>query len=171
MNLLTIYNLFLSGTVETLQSLGAVQVGEGNNEGLQLVLNKSFFFITVSMVVTCIYTWLFPGTIAELFGAEDTAVIAECDYALRIFAISFIPFCYIYTLMIVYKLYSYDRLALFISFALSLTVIPVIWAVSEFALSWIWYSFLIAYIIEMATIAILHKVTHVKFEIKEDQSE
>jgi Na+-driven multidrug efflux pump len=171
MNLLTIYNLFLSGTVETLQSLGAVQVGEGNNEGLQLVLNKSFFFITVSMVATCIYTWLFPGTIAELFGAEDTAVIAECDYALRIFAISFIPFCYIYTLMIVYKLYSYDRLALFISFALSLTVIPVIWAVSEFALSWIWYSFLIAYIVEMATIAILHKVTHVKFEIKEEQSE
>ena len=164
-NLLTIYNLFLSGTVETLQSLGAVQVGEGNNEGLRLVLRKSFLFITVSMIATCLYVWLFPGTIAELFGAEDAAVIKECDYALRIFAISFIPFCYIYTLMIVYKLYSYDRMALFISFALSLTVIPVIWAVSKYAVDWIWYSYLFAYLIEMAAIAILHKATHVRFTL------
>ena len=165
MNLLTVYNLFLSGTVETLQSLGAVQVGEGNDKGLQLVLNKSFFFITVSMVVTCIYTWLVPGTIAELFGTEDTAVIAECNYALRIFAVSFIPFCYIYTLMIVYKLYGYDRMALFISFALSLTVIPFMWLISRIATEWLWYSFLIAYIVELVMIGSLHRLMHVRFRL------
>ena len=129
------------------------------------MLNKSFFFITVSMVVTCIYTWLFPGTIAELFGTEDTAVIAECNYALRIFAVSFIPFCYIYTLMIVYKLYGYDRMALFISFALSLTVIPFMWLISRIATEWLWYSFLIAYIVELVMIGSLHRLMHVRFRL------
>lgn len=170
-NLLMVYNLFLSGTVETLQSLGAVQVGEGNNEGLHLVLRKSFLFITVSMVATCIYVWLFPESIAVLFGAEDAAIISECNHALRIFAVSFIPFCYIYTIMIVYKLYSYDRMALFISFALSLTVIPVLWLVSKFMPNFIWYSYLIAYIIEIAVIVILHKVTNAKFELKKSSTD
>ena len=168
-NLLTVYNLFLSGTVETLQSLGAVQVGEANSEGLRLVLRKSFLFITASMLVTCIYVWLFPETIAALFGADSAAIIAECNYALRIFAISFIPFCYIYTLMIIYKLYGYDRIALFISFALSLTVIPVLWLMARFALEFIWYSYLIAYVIELTAIGVIHIVTHVKFELSENQ--
>lgn len=165
MNLLTVYNLYLSGTVETLQSLGAVRVGEADNEGLRLVLKKSFSFITVSMVATCVYVWLFPETIAELFGAEDASVISECNHALRIFAVSFIPFCYIYTMMIVYKLYSYDRIALFISFALSLTVIPVMWLMARLMPDYLWYSYLIAYVIEALAIVTLHKMGHMRFEL------
>ena len=165
MNLLTVYNLYLSGTVETLQSLGAVQVGEADNEGLRLVLKKSFSFITVSMVATCVYVWLFPETIAELFGAEDASVISECNHALRIFAVSFIPFCYIYTMMIVYKLYSYDRIALFISFALSLTVIPVMWLMARLMPDYLWYSYLIAYVIEALAILTFHKMGHMRFEL------
>ena len=57
-------------------------------------------------------------------------------------------------------------MALFISFALSLTVIPVLWLISKYAKEWIWYSYLIAYIIEMIAIFVLHKMTHVKFELK-----
>lgn len=169
-NLLTVYNLFLSGTVETLQSLGAVQVGEANSEGLRLVLRKSFLFITVSMLLTCLYVWLFPESIAQLFGAQDTAIISECNYALRVFAVSFIPFCYIYTIMIVYKLYGYDNMALFISLALSLTVIPVLWIIAKFAQSLIWYSYLIAYVIEILAILVLHKATHAKFQLRDNNN-
>lgn len=43
---------------------------------------------------------------------KNNEVIAECNRALRIFALSFIPFCYIYVLMIVYKLYGQHRMAL-----------------------------------------------------------
>ncbi len=169
-NLLTVYNLFLSGTVETLQSLGAVQVGEANSEGLRLVLRKSFLFITVSMLLTCLYVWLFPESIAQLFGAQDTAIISECNYALRVFAVSFIPFCYIYIIMIVYKLYGYDNMALFISLALSLTVIPVLWIIAKFAQSLIWYSYLIAYVIEILAILVLHKATHAKFQLRDNNN-
>lgn len=165
MNLLQVYNLFLSGTCQTLQSLGAIQVGKGNADGLRVVLRKAFRFITVAMAVTCLFVWIDPQIIAALFGADEPDLIHETDHALRIFALSFIPFCYIYVIMIVYKLYGCHKMALFLSFALSLTVIPVLWIVSKAAPDYLWYSYLIAYVIEIFAIVALHKIGHLKFSL------
>jgi putative MATE family efflux protein len=165
MNLLQVYNLFLSGTCQTLQSLGAIQVGKGNVEGIRMVIRKAFRFITVAMIVTCVFVWIWPTGIVKLFGATDAAFVDEGNRALRIFALSFMPFCYIYVLMIVYKLYHHHRMALFISFALSLTVIPVLWVIAKTAPEWLWYSYLIAYLIEAALIFMLHRATHVRFSL------
>ena len=165
MNLLQVYNLFLSGTCQTLQSLGAIQVGKKNEEGLHTILRRAFRFITAAMAVTCILVWAFPESIARLFGAEEATMLAECTHALRIFALSFIPFCYIYVIMIVYKLYGQHRMALFISFALSLTVIPVLWLMARWQPSMLWYSYLIAYIIEAIAIFTLHRFSHVELKL------
>ncbi len=165
MNLLQIYNLFLAGTCRTLQSLGAIQVGRHDDDAFNFVLRKSFLFITVSMVVTCLYVWIFPHTIAVLFGAKGDDLIALSNHALRVFALSFIPFCYIYVFMIVYKLYGYHRMALFISFALSLTVIPVLWFIARYEPRYLWYSYLVAYIIEALIIWGIHRVAHIKFAL------
>ena len=165
MNLLQVYNLFLSGTCQTLQSLGAIQVGRRDAEGLHLVLRKAFRFITVAMIVTCLFVWIDPEAIAALFGADHPDYIAETDDALRIFALSFIPFCYIYVLMIVYKLYGHHHMALFISFALSLTVIPVMWVISKQVPGLLWYSYLIAYLLEVIIIFALHRLLHLRFTI------
>jgi Na+-driven multidrug efflux pump len=166
MNLLQVYNLFLSGTCQTLQSLGAIQVGKGDAEGLRMVIRKAFRFITVAMIITCVFVWVDPQVIGALFGADNPAYIDETDYALRIFAISFIPFCYIYVMMIVYKLHKYHKIALFISFALSLTVIPVLCIIAHVAPDYLWYGYLNAYIIEGIAIFSLHKMGHVSFELK-----
>ena len=165
MNLLQIYNLFLAGVCRTIQSLGAIQVGKGDNEAFRLVLRKSFRFITVAMIVICVFVWVDPQVIARLFGAETPDYIAETDRALRVFALSFIPFCYIYVLMIVYKLYGYHKIALFLSFALSLTVIPVLWVVSKFFPDLLWYSYLIAYVIEALLIVLFHRMGNIKWEL------
>ena len=164
MNLLQVYNLFLSGTCQTLQSLGAIQVGKGDYNGLKAVLRRAFRFITVSMAITCAFVWIDPQAIARLFGAVDPAMIQESKHALRVFALSFIPFCYIYVLMIVYKLYSQHRMALFISLALSLTVIPVLWLMARYVPQYLWYSYLVAYVIEAVVIFILHKARHIQFK-------
>ena len=166
MYMLQIYNLFLGGVCRTIQSFGSIQVGKGDNEAFLLVQRKSFGFITLAIVITCVVVWIWPESIASLFGADEGEFFSESSNALRIFAISFIPFCYIYTIMIVYKLYGYGKIALFISFALSLTVIPVLWIMSKVAPGLLWYSFLIAYIIETAAIFMLHKMYKVKFELK-----
>ena len=169
MNLLLIYNLFLGGVCRTIQSLGSIQVGKGDNEAFTLVLRKSFNFITIAMAITCIFVWVWPESIVMLFGANESDLIAEGCRALRIFAVCLIPFCYIYTIMIVYKLYNHHHMALFISFALSLTVVPVLWLFSLYAEEWIWYGFLTAYTIEMVVIFVLHKMTHVKFELTDSK--
>ena len=166
MNLLQVYNLFLSGTCQTLQSLGAIQVGKGNADGIRMVIRKAFRFITAAMIVTCLLVWIWPTGIVRLFGATDAAFVSEGIHALRIFALSFMPFCYIYVLMIVYKLYHHHKMALFISFALSLTVIPVLWVISRTAPQMLWYSYLIAYLIEAALIFALHRATKVKFSLE-----
>ena len=166
MNILYIYNLFLSGTCRTVQSLGAIQVGKGDDEKFRLVISKSFRFITTAMLITCAFIWIAPETITRFFGADEEELIAEGVRALRIFALSFIPFCYIYTIMVVYKLYGHHHMALFISLALSLTVIPVLWIMSHAAPDYLWYSYLIAYAIEAALIVLFHKLTHARFELK-----
>ncbi len=168
MNLLQVYNLFLSGTCQTLQSLGAIQVGKGDKEAFRYVLRQAFRFITVAMIITCLFVWIDPTIIGKLFGASTPEMLSETDHALRIFALSFIPFCYIYVLMIVYKLYGQHRMALFISFALSLTVIPVLWIMARLAPEYLWYSYLVAYFIEGAAIYLLHSTMHVRLELKEN---
>lgn len=165
MNLLQLYNLFLSGTCQTLQSLGTIYVGKADEVGFRDVLRRAFRFITLSMAIACVFVWIFPSSIARLFGATDEAMIAETSRALRIFALSFIPFCYIYVLMIVYKLYGQHRMALFISLALSLTVIPVLWLISQWAPHYLWYSYLLAYILEGLAIASIHYFCHIKLQL------
>lgn len=165
MNLLMIYNLFLAGVERTIQALGSIEVGRGDNEAFQLILRKSFRFITVSMLIICIIVWVFPGTIARGFGADSEATISETTSALRAFALSLALWCYIDTIMVVYKLYDYHKMSLLISFIISLMVIPVLWVVAHYFPSLLWYSYLIAYVIELLIIFIVHKVGHLKFEL------
>ncbi len=167
MNLLQVYNLFLSGTCQTLQSLGAIQVGRGDNQGVRTVIKKGFRFISLAMAVTCLLVWIYPQGIARLFGCDEPEMLVQSNQALRVFALSFIPFCYIYVLMIVYKLYSHHHMALFISFALSLTVIPVLWLMARMLPDYLWHSYLIAYVIEAIAIYVMHKSLHLRFELKQ----
>jgi len=169
MNLLQIYNLFLAGVERTIQSLGSIEVGRGDNEAFQLILRKSFRFITVSMLIICIIVFVFPQSIARGFGADSEASISEAASALRAFALSLALWCYIDTLMVVYKLYNYHKMSLLISFMLSLMVIPVLWIVAHFAPSLLWYSYLIAYLIELLIIVIIHKTAHLKFELPDKE--
>ena len=165
MNLLMIYNLFLAGVERTIQSLGSIEVGRGDNEAFRLILRKSFRFITVSMVIICVIVWVFPESIARVFGANTEDTISETASALRAFALSLALWCYIDTLMVVYKLYDYHKMSLLISFMISLMVIPVLWIVAHFAPALLWYSYLIAYIIELLIIFIIHKAAHLNFEL------
>ena len=167
MNLLQIYNLFLAGVERTIQSLGSIEVGRGDNATLQLILRKSLRFITVSMLIICIVVWVFPEAIARSFGAADVSTVSETVSALRAFALSLALWCYIDTLMVIYKLYSHHGMSLFISFIISLMVIPVLWLVAKLAPALLWYSYLIAYVIELLLILLFHRIYHLKFELSE----
>lgn len=149
MNVLFIYNLFLSGTVETVQSLGAIEKGKGG-PGFREVVDFTYRLLGAATSVICIVIWICPGTITSLFGGGDRPELFDAtNSALRLFAPSFILFCLIYVHMIVCKLEGKSARALFISFALSLTVIPVLWLFAHFAPAFVWWSFLVAYLAEI----------------------
>lgn len=152
LNLLLVYNLFLAGSCQTLQSLGAIERGKGG-PGFGQVVRFTYLLLAASSTLVCVFAWICPGLIASLFGGgERPELLAATNSALRVFAPSFILFCLIYVHMIVSKLKKKSGVALFISFALSLTVIPVLWAFAHFAPAYIWWSYLVAYLIEIAAI-------------------
>ncbi len=153
LNLLLVYNLFLAGSCQTLQSLGAIEKGKGGS-GFGEVVRFTYLLLAASSTIVCVFAWICPGVIASLFGGgKRPELLAATNSALRVFAPSFILFCLIYVHMIVCKLEKKSGIALFISFALSLTVIPVLWAFARFAPAHIWWSYLVAYAIEIAAIA------------------
>ena len=158
LNLLLVYNLFLAGACQTLQSLGAIEKGKGG-PGFGEVVKFTYLLLAVSSAAVCLFTWVCPGVIATVFGGgKDPKLLAETNAALRVFAPSFILFCLIYVHMIVCKLEKKSFVALFISFALSLTVIPVLWAFAHFAPAYIWWSYLVAYLVEIALIALIERI-------------
>ena len=155
LNLLLVYNLFLAGACQTLQSLGAIEKGKGG-PGFGEVVKFTYLLLAVSSTLVCVFVWICPGVIASLFGGgKRPELLAATNSALRVFAPSFILFCLIYVHMIVCKLEKRGGIALFISFALSLTVIPVLWVFAHFAPAYIWWSYLAAYVVEIAMIAAL----------------
>ncbi len=145
LSLLTFYNFFLSGACSTLQSLGALLVGMGDMVGLRLSVNAAFRFLLASLVVCCGVLWIIPGDVSRLFGCPEE-LIGECSYACRIYAVAFVFFCLIYLLMVNYKLLKQEALSNFLSFALSLTVLPVMLIIAWLLPSAIWWSNLIAYV-------------------------
>ena len=160
MNLLMMYNLFLSGSCNTLQSLGSIIAGSGDREALRYVIRKTVAFMTLSIIIICSAVLIWPQALTAIFGgASHPELVSQANGALRIFALSFIPFCYIYVFMIVCKLLGRDKFALMISLMLSLPVIPVLYLMARYAPDKIWYSYLIAYGIEIAVIALVASLT------------
>ena len=153
LSLLTFYNFFLAGACNTLQSLGALLVGMGDIVGLRLSVNAAFKFLIASLAVCCGILWIAPGFVCKMFGCPDE-LLSECCYACRIYAAAFVFFCIIYLLMVNYKLLKHEALSNFLSFALSLSVIPVMWIIAIYAPKAIWWSNLIAYVLVFAILLV-----------------
>jgi Na+-driven multidrug efflux pump/anti-sigma regulatory factor (Ser/Thr protein kinase) len=161
LSLLTFYNFFLSGACNTLQSLGALLVGLGDKVGLRLSVNAAFKFMLTSLVICCGILWAMPAVVCRMFGCPDY-LLAECCYATRIYALAFVFFCGIYLLMVNYKLLGEQALSTFLSFALSLTVIPVMFGIAVFAPRAIWWSNLLAYVIVFVVLLIWSEIKRKK---------
>ena len=154
LNLLVVYNLFLSGACQTMQSLGAIEKGKGE-AGFKFVIRTTYVYLFISSVAVCVFTWIAPELITAMFGGgKNPALAKETDAALRIFAPAFVMFCFIYAHMIVAKLRGENRFAVVLSFALSLTPIPVMWAIARYAPAALWWSYPVAYVIELTGIGL-----------------
>lgn len=144
LNIMTFYNMFVSGACSTMQQLAALQIGLGDSFGHRMTVFSAFRFLNVSLGIACAFMMLFPGVIARLFDCPDS-LLSECCYAVRIYGVAFWLFCVLYLLMVNYKLLKQTTLANIISVVLNLSVIPVMWYAAVYCKPLVWWSNLIAY--------------------------
>lgn len=146
LNIMTIYNMFITGACTTMQQLAALQLGLGDNYGHRMTVFSAFKFLNISLGIACLIMLICPGILAHMFDCPDN-LLAECCYAVRIYGFAFWLFCLLYLLMVNYKLLKYTSLANFISIFLNLSVIPVMWFNANYCTELLWWSNLIAYIL------------------------
>lgn len=144
LNIMSIYNMFVTGACTTMQQLAALQLGLNDSYGHRLTVFSAFRFLNVTLGAACILMFIFPELIAGMFDCPDS-LLAECCYAVRIYGFAFWIFCLLYLLMVNYKLLLFESLANFISIASSLCVIPVVWYNAIYCKEAIWWSNFIAY--------------------------
>lgn len=144
LNIMTFYNMFVSGACSTMQQLAALQIGLGDSFGHRMTVFSAFRFLNVSLGIACAFMMLFPGVIARLFDCPDP-LLSECCYAVRIYGVAFWLFCVLYLLMVNYKLLKQTTLANIISVVLNLSVIPVMWYAAVYCKPLVWWSNLMAY--------------------------
>lgn len=157
LNIMTIYNMFVTGACQTMQQLAAIQIGLGDNYGHRMTVNEAFRFLNTSLCIAFGVLAVFPQIIANTFDCPPE-LMEECCYGIRIYGFAFWLFCILYLLMVNYKLLKFSGLANFISFALSLSVIPVMWFNVNYMKDLVWWSNLIAYLIVFLIILIVTAV-------------
>lgn len=157
LNIMTIYNMFITGACQTMQQLAAIQLGLGDNFGHRMTVKEAFRFLNISLGSAFLLLLVFPQIIALTFDCPQE-LMDECCYGVRIYGFAFWVFCLLYLLMVNYKLLRLSGIANFISFALSLTVIPVMWLNVNYMQELVWWSNLIAYLLVLVAVLIISAV-------------
>lgn len=153
LNIMIMFDMFITGACTTMQQLAALQIGLSDTYGHRMTVFSAFKFLNISLGISCVLMSVFPGIVAHMFDCPAN-MLSECCYAVRIYGFAFWMSSLLYLLMVNYKLLREDRLANFISLALNLSVIPVMWFnVTYFGELLLW-SNLIAYILVFICVAL-----------------
>ena len=157
LNIMTIYNMFVSGSCATMQQLAALQLGMGDSYGHRLTVFTAFRFLNISLACACAVMCVAPELVARMFDCPE-GLLTECCGGVRIYGVAFWLFCVLYLLMVNYKLLHQTALANFISFFLNLAVIPVMWLTATQCPAMVWWSNLLAYAFVAVVVLIVARV-------------
>lgn len=123
--------IILSGTLRTIQPVGAILKGTGDNKGMIILLTKAYSFMASGLVVYAAAITFFPTEIAALLGVTDEATLPYITKALPAFSLNIIMQALLYNLMPIYQFYDHHRLALFLSVAQTLLPVVGFWLLAE----------------------------------------
>lgn len=122
--------IVLSGTLRTIQPVGAILKGIGDNRGMQMLLTKAYGFMAAGLLVYAIAITLLPTQIAALLGVTDQASLPHVTKALPAFSLNIIMQALLYNLMPIYQFYGRHKLALFLSVAQTLLPVVGFWGLA-----------------------------------------
>ena len=139
--LLSFSMIFVSGTMRTIQPVGAILKGIGDSKGVLLMMWQSYKFLLLSLAIYSAVILIFPDEVCALFGVKDDFMSSIVADALPAFAM-YIILEGLYSLLIpAYQFYDHNNLALFV--ALSKALFPMLgfWLMAIYCPEFAWWGF------------------------------
>jgi len=133
--------IILTGTLQTIQPVGAILKGINDSKGMMMLLGKAYKFLAVCLAVYSLLIVIFPVEISGFLGVKDENAIPAVMAALPAFALNIAMQALLYNLMPVYQFYNHHRMALFLSVGQTLLPIAGFWALAHFQMFNPWYGF------------------------------
>lgn len=93
----TFISMFVSGGSDTMTPIVSLLYGEKDYKGIDIVLRKTFVFVTASCAVIIAFVMLFPNLLLGLFSIKSPERVAMGIPAVRIFSLSLLGMgvCYV----------------------------------------------------------------------------
>ena len=120
--------IILTGTLRTIQPVGSILKGLGDDRGMLLLLQRAYKFMAICLAVYAVTITLFPAQISQLLGANNEASLPVILDALPLFSLNIIMQSLLYVLITVFQLYNHKRLAIFLSVGQTLLPMFGFWA-------------------------------------------
>lgn len=94
---LTFISMFITGGSDTMTPIVGLLYGERDYKGIDIVLRKTFVFVTASCAVIMVFILLFPSLLLQLFSITSPERLAMGIPAVRIFSLCFVfmGVCYV----------------------------------------------------------------------------
>ncbi len=143
LNLHVLATIFTTGAAQSLQPVGAFMLGQYDYLGFKYIVQRSFRVLLGILSVCVLFFGLFPELVLNVFGFELTERLAEAKNIVRIVSFNYFLFAVNYQLMTVYQVFRRNKLSITISLIQPLAIVPFMLLLGQYAVSYIWMSFII----------------------------
>lgn len=157
MQLFAFSMIILTGTLRTIQPVGSILKGLGDNRGMMLLVRRAYVFMGICLAVYTVAIALFPAEIATLLGATNEASLPVIMQALPAFTLQIIMQALLYNLIPIYQFYGHKSLALFLSSGQTLLPLVGFWALQGGWIGFFLGQAVVAVVILIATTVIRSK--------------
>lgn len=128
MQLFAFSMIVITGTLRTVQPVGAILKGMGDNRGMLFMIKRAYLFVVVCLGAYGIGIALLPTEICQLLGAANGQSMPIILDALPPFTLYIVVQGLLYNLIPVYQFYGHKNLALILSIGLTLLPMFGFWA-------------------------------------------
>lgn len=157
MQLFSFSMIILTGTLRTIQPVGSILKGLGDDRGMLFLLKKAYTFLAICLAIYAISIVVLPVQISELLGAANENSLPFILEALPLFSLHIVMQAMLCNLMPVYQFYGHKNLALILSIGQTLLPMFGFWLLQGGWLGFFLGQVVIAVVILICTLVIRSK--------------
>lgn len=157
MQLFSFSMVILTGTLRTIQPVGSILKGLGDDRGMLFLMQRAYTFQAICLAVYAIAIVVFPSEIASLLGATNEDSLPVILQALPLFSLHIVMQAFLYNLIPVYQFYGHKNLAFVLSFGQTLLPMVGFWLLQGGWIGFFLGQAIVAGVILISTVVIRSK--------------